>query len=211
MNSDAYVELAELRAIAYKCLSICYYLPDQEMLDRLGDLEAALERICPQAAADIAPMRQETDLDKLKIDFSQLFVGPFKLIAPPYGSVYLEGQRTVMGASTIDAERRYQDAGLDIAADLYDAPDHIAIELEFLYFLIFQEIEAIGSGHPQDRGQWLQRQHDFLTRHLGGWVTEFAATAAQGAKTDFYRYLAKATGKFVRADQETVAGITAGP
>ena len=205
MDLTEYVELEELRAVAYKLLSTCYYLPEQETLDQLDDLEVALSQICPEAATDIASMKQETDLDRLKIDFSQLLVGPFKLIAPPYGSVYLEGQRTVMGASTLDAEKRYREAGLDIAGGLNDAPDHIAVELEFLYFLIYKEIEVAGNNLSKDADEWRQRQRSFLTLHLGAWISDFADAVERGAKTDFYRHLARATRAFVCADRDSIA------
>ena len=39
-------------------------------------------------------MRKEIENDQnfeaLKVDFARLFVGPYKLLAAPYGSVYLE-------------------------------------------------------------------------------------------------------------------------
>ncbi len=62
MILDTHIEVEELRAVAYKRLSTCYYLPEQETLDQLGDLEAALSQICPEAVADVASMRQEADL-----------------------------------------------------------------------------------------------------------------------------------------------------
>ena len=209
MILDTHIEVEELRAVAYKRLSTCYYLPEQETLDQLGDLEAALSQICPEAVADVASMRQEADLDRLKIDFSQLFVGPFKLLAAPYGSVYLEGQRAVMGASTIDAEKCYLEAGLDIADSLNDAPDHIAVELEFVYYLIYQEIKAYGNGNADDAAGWLQRQQSFLNRHVGIWSEDFTAAVEQSAKTAFYRHLARATRLFIAGDREAIGDVAA--
>ena len=206
MDLDTYVELEQRRADTYRRLSICYYLPEQATLVQLLNLEASLRQICPEAASHIAQMKRETDLEQLKVDFSRLFVGPFKLIAPPYGSVHLEPQRAVMGDSTIDAERRYREAGLDIAKSLNDAPDHIAVELEFLYYLIYKEVEAMRHEQPEDAHEWLQKQHAFLTLHIGAWVSSFAEAVEHGAKTDFYRQLANATQTFVHSDQEAVAG-----
>ena len=207
MILDTLIEVEEYRAVVYKVLSNCYYLPVQETLDHLRDLEAALSQICPEAVTDVASMRQEADLDRLKIDFSQLFVGPFKLLAAPYGSVYLEGQRAVMGALTIDAEKRYREAGLDIAGGLNDAPDHIAVELEFLYFLIYKEIEALGNGDADGAAEWLKRQQSFLNRHVGIWGEDFSIAVEHGAKTAFYRHLARATRLFIVGDREALADM----
>jgi TorA maturation chaperone TorD len=51
-------------------------------------------------------------------------VGPFLVPAPPYGSVYLEDNRQLMGDSTIDVRRHYLSLGLDLSADFMEAlPD----------------------------------------------------------------------------------------
>ena len=206
MNVNEYESTEQDRATAYRLLSACYYLPQRETLEQLEELEVALVRACPQAAEQIAAMQEAVDLDLLTVDFAQLFVGPFKLIAPPYGSVYLEGRREVMGPSTIDAKRRYVEAGLNIADTLNEAPDHIAVELEFVYYLIYKEIEAIESGHVDAADEWRHRQQDFLSKHLGAWISDFAATVERGAKTDFYGSLARATGLFVVGDKNALAG-----
>ncbi|MBM2831889.1 MAG: torD6, partial [Dehalococcoidia bacterium] len=41
-----------------------------------------------------------------------LFVGPYRLLAPPYWSAYLEDARVVMGDSTMDVKNRYREEGL---------------------------------------------------------------------------------------------------
>ncbi len=79
------------------------------------------------------------------------FLFLFCMLAPPYGSVYLERERTVMGESTLDVVRRYRQEGLDISADFHDAPDHITAELEFVHFLIFKALEAASDSTARAR------------------------------------------------------------
>ncbi|MFN2356106.1 MAG: molecular chaperone, partial [Desulfopila sp.] len=69
----------------------------------------------------------------LLVEYARLFVGPFELLAPPYGSVYLETGRRLMGDSTIAVQHMYTNAGLTL--DVQEAPDHIALELEFMHYL----------------------------------------------------------------------------
>ena len=71
------------------------------------------------------------EAESLKSDFSRLFIGPFKLLAPPYGSIYLDGNSCLMGASTMEVRQLYRNEGLNPV--IKEAPDHIAIELEFMY------------------------------------------------------------------------------
>jgi TorA maturation chaperone TorD len=139
-----------------------------------------------------------SDIDALRIDYSRLFIGPYRLLAPPYGSVYLENTRRIMGNSTLDVRNKYADEGLRL--DIKEAPDHIAIELEFMYYLISKEIEAALSAESIDATSYLTKQKDFLDAHLGIWVSDFSNNIAVNAETAFYRDLACQTKSFIEAD-----------
>jgi TorA maturation chaperone TorD len=200
MNTEDSLQVETDRCEAYKLVSACYYLPEEDTLDKLARLEEVLNGVCPEAVEHVTRMRDETDIAQLRIDFSGLFVGPYRLLAPPYGSVYLEGKREVMGVSTIDARNRYREAGLEISGELKEAPDHIAIELEFMYYLIFKEIEMIEKSDLDNARDYIRLQQQFLEIHLGAWVREFALTVEKTATTDFYKNLARVTRIFVQKD-----------
>jgi TorA maturation chaperone TorD len=141
------------------------------------------------------------DLESLKIDYSQLFVGPFKLLAPLYGSFYLE-DNTVMGESTVDARNWYENEGLNIV--IKDAPDHIAMELEFMYYLIARQTQAAKEENHQDILLYQQKQKSFLSVHLAKWLPEFAENVQKNAQTEFYKKLAELTRIFVQKDFHTL-------
>ena len=144
------------------------------------------------------------DLESLKIDYARLFVGPYTLAAPPYGSVYLEGKPLVMGNSTVDAQKRYRNAGLNIAEEFKEAPDHIAVELEFMHFLIFKEIEAATHSNIEAFGNYLIEQQSFLEDHLGAWVSDFAENITANSDTEFYKKLAISTQIFINQELQTI-------
>jgi TorA maturation chaperone TorD len=206
-----YRELA--RGKAYKLLAECYYLPTQELKGKLKDLEQQLSDVSPEAMLYIKKMYEEgkrsDDLDLLSLDFSSLFLGPYKMHAPPYGSVYLDGERQIMGESTLEVRNKYREAGLDISNDFRNPPDHIAAELEFMYFLILKEIEAIGNSDIETTVNFLEKQRAFLRENLGAWVFEFADTIEEKAETDFYRNLAKATKAFIEQHVDELSDIFA--
>ena len=135
------------RRETYKGLSGCYYLPDAGMTRRLKEMERHLALQDSHTLPHVVLMRSELqivdNLDSLQSEFARLFVGPYDLPAPPYGSVYLEGERRIMGESTVDASNRYRDSGLTTSESFRDPPDHIAAELEFMYFLVYSEIDTI--------------------------------------------------------------------
>ena len=190
--------IALKRADSYKFLSECYYLPDAELMRKV----AVASEIDPSFTELVLHAPSDSELDALTIDFTGLFVGPYKLLAPPYGSVYLEDNR-VMGESTLDIRNLYENEGLDVV--IKDAPDHIAMELEFVYFLISKQIEATRDDHPQALRSYLQKQSSFLNVHIGRWLPQLAENVQKHAQTDFYRNLASVTDKYVRSDMETLA------
>ena len=186
----------------FRLLSDCYYLPDSTISEIVENLEICMANACKPAVVFIRKMRKATSgrasLDRLKVDFSRLFVGPYELMAPPYGSVYLDGERKVMGDSTHDVIKRYREAGLSTAENFKDAPDHIAAELEFMHYLIFKEIEAFTSSNMEAADDFLQKQKSFLEDHLMAWVPEFAQNITKHAEYPFYQNLARATEIYLR-------------
>lgn len=208
MRIGSFLRHDEMRRDAYKLLSACYYLPEQNTMGKLPELEEVLDRVCAEAAEHVAKMREETELEQLRVDYSRLFVGPFELLAPPYGSVYLERERKVMGDSTLDARNRYREAGLAFSGEVREAPDHIALELEFMYYLIFREIVSIKESDLTSAMGCLVKQKGFLAEHLGVWVAEFAERVEENASTGFYRNLATATNEFVQRDFEGISEVS---
>jgi TorA maturation chaperone TorD len=204
MNLEKIVVRESNRRDAFKLLAVCYHLPGSNLLNNINDLGHQLRDLCPQAYACINPMKAALngteDLEVIKIDYAKLFVGPYQLLAPPYGSVYLENERKVMGDSTLDARNRYGDAGLEISENFRDVPDHIAVELEFMYFLIFQEIEAATHSKMEDFIEYLKKQESFLEDHLGAWVSDFTKNIIANSESQFFKALAQLTKIFIKQD-----------
>jgi TorA maturation chaperone TorD len=166
------------RAESYKFLSECYYLPDDGFFQKVIDA-AQTDQGFSELAACIS---SGIELESLKIDYTRLFIGPFKLLAPPYGSVYLEDNR-MMGDSTIDVRNCYENEGLDIV--IKDAPDHIAMELEFMYYLAVKQIEAVKDANLEILQSCQQKQYSFLRTHLSRWLPAFAENVQKNAQTEF--------------------------
>ena len=204
MNTQDFINLEQVRLEAYRLLADGYHRPNPNFPDGLAKLKICLEQVCREAGKYVDRMQADIagvdDTEILQVDYARLFVGPFNLPAPPYGSVYLEGERQVMGASTADVQKRYQAAGLDVDAGFKDAPDHIAAELEFMHFMIFKAMEAAASGDFNLVVTRLLDQKSFLEIHLGAWIHKFAENIVDNANTSFYRNLARATAAFIKDD-----------
>lgn len=193
---------------AFRLLSDCYFLPEARLSEKLENLEFNIANVCEPAARFVQRMRKvfeaHENLEALKVDFSKLFVGPYNLFAVPYGSVYIDGERKLLGASTLDVKKRYREAGLETAKNFKDAADHITAELEFMYYLIFKEIRSFSNSDIETAFGLIQKQKSFLEDHLMVWVPEFAASIIEHAESPFYSNLAKATETFIRKNYQVV-------
>lgn len=199
MHQDELLAEAERRGNTYKLLSACYQTPDEELVSLLADVESADWRLDADQIHDQVP----EDLESLRVDYAKLFVGPFEVLAPPYGSVYLENADRVMTESTIDVMNRYQSVGLDTEID--EPADHVAAELEFMYALIVREVEAIANDEYETAREYLERQRSFLHDHLGAWIDDFTAAVEENTETAFYEHLARETNAFVGRDGDRIA------
>jgi len=190
------------RADSYKFLSECYYLPDKCFINKVVDVSQR-DSFFAELSFCVYPV---VDLELLKVDYTRLFVGPFKLLAPPYGSFYLEDGR-MMGESTVDVRNWYEKLGLDVVIN--DAPDHIAMELEFMYYLAAKQIQATQEGNLQEIQLHRQEQRLFLCSHLTRWLPEFAKNVQENAQTEFYKELARLTEVFVQKDLDACVSLDA--
>jgi TorA maturation chaperone TorD len=186
----------EGRAEAYRLLAACFHAPDAELI-------RVLRAAARAPFSDLAELLSAEDgLESAKIDHARLFVGPFKLLAPPYGSVYLEEAGALMGDTTVDAREHYRREGLDLA--IREVPDHVAVELEFMHLLICRQLEASRRSDGSAVAAYLVKQAEFLKLHLGRWIGEFAARAGEMASTRFYGCLAETAERLVLGDVEVL-------
>lgn len=192
-----------------RLLAACYYQPGPEFAEEkvFDSMLDAATRIHPELAAHARRLGEAFSAEgpeSLLLDYTRLFLGPSRIIAAPYGSVWLDGQKTVMGESTLAVQELYREGGFEIGEDFREPPDHIAAELEFLYLLIFRENEAHRNGEPDALKAMAGLRMRFLDEQLGLWVGPFAAAVRSGAQCGFYRQLAELTDRFVRMEASGV-------
>ena len=208
MEVEKFVQHEAIRSEIYKLLAECYYPPDKILFDQIMPLGKKFKLVCLQDIKWNGENILKADsIEDLTVEHARLFVGPYSLLAPPYGSVYMEPERRIMGNSTMDVIKRYQQSELAVAEDFKDAPDHIAAELEFMHFLIYKEIEAINQGDAGRIYTYLLNQQSFLADHLGAWVPEFVGRVMENAKTTFYQNLARATEAFIKDDYQNLTSL----
>ena len=188
-------ESVRARAGFYKLLAEYYYPPTQVFLQaQRGNANEYGTASIPELIPD-----QRVEMIELLKDYTALFVGPFEVLAPPYGSVYLENEKNQLyGDSTLDVKRRYEEDGLSVV--LKEPPDHIAIELEYAHLLALREADLVEENKWIEAAVCRKRRIDFLHVHLAVWVPLFAQRIADKAETEFYRQLASITDSYIQQE-----------
>jgi len=206
MDMFKFISREKARADCYRFLAACFYQPRKDVFNDEGlfrNLAASLEQVSPDAAAIAEEMEAvflkcgETDLT---VAYARLFVGPHELIAPPYASVYLDGERRVMGDSTMEVIALYREAGLSMDAEFPEVPDHITAELEFMYYLLFKECESLEQSDRDGALRFLTLQETFFYRYLARWMQPFCDRIRRGADNEFYARLADCLFTFVNGE-----------
>lgn len=203
--SDYAPDEATARADLCRFLSACYYEPAPEFAEEnlFHSMLVAAASIHPDLADSARKLGEAfaaQDLQTLLVDYTRLFLGPMQALASPYGSSWLSAPVQTEENPPLAVLDLYSAGGFEIDEEFRELPDHVAVELEFLYLLIFNKNQASQAGNMDDLTLTELLQRRFLGEHLGVWMGPFAAAVKAGADTAFYRELAAFTERFVRME-----------
>jgi DMSO reductase family type II enzyme chaperone len=206
--------MAKARSLGWRTLALAFYDPTEEWLETLlgGAVRATLSEATRRLdsnrerfAGGLKMLREyvtkqqgrdpQDVLRELKVEYVRLFIGPGAAHAPPYESVYRDrdpssGMAIVQGPSAASVEAAYRQHGLGRHPSHSDLPDHVATELEFMYFLCSREHEAWEKGESGTAKELRRAQHNFLEEHLARWLPEFCGRVQNAAPVNVYFALA---------------------
>lgn len=203
MDTNGYILRRRKTGDCFRLLSACFYSPRKKLYleeNLFTNLSMLIEAVCPAATIFAAQMEraiQKYSNEDLTVEYAKLFVGPYELKAPPYGSVYLDPGRKVMGDSTMRVARIYVEMRLSIDDDFKAPPDHISAELEFMYYLIHKEVEALEKSEADEALALKETQKVFLDEFLRRWIPPFCAKIKEGTDNEFYGALADCLSSFI--------------
>ena len=129
----------------------------------------------------------------LKMDYTRLFVGVGKIIAPLWESVYFNKERMIFQEQTIQVRQWYRRFGL-VPEKLHKEPDdHVGLELSFLAYLAQLGLQALDENDEIEFEKILQAQRQFISEHPLKWVPDWCKLVKEHAETEFYLGLALLT------------------
>lgn len=153
-----------------------------------GDLGAALSRMHSELADGPDTWKE------VRSDFTRLFVGPRRKLAPPWESVYRSPAKLVMQEHEREVVRAYAEQRVGFEGMGGVPADHIALELQFCAWLL---------DHPKPATRAALSR--FLSEHLLTWVPLFAADVERHAKTELWRAAGRALTGLCCLESESAA------
>ena len=182
-------------AAAYTVLSrLLLAAPAQDVLDstRAPDMLAEW----PMPATEITARGRDLLADSgragederaVRRDYNRLFVGPDKLLAPPYESVQRSPDQLLFEEETVRVRAFYARFGL-VAPRLEREPDdHIGLELAFMATLSTRALDSFEWGDADALSELVSAQREFLEAHLLAWGPDLMVLIGRHADTAFYR------------------------
>lgn len=127
---------------------------------------------------------------KIQGDYTRLFIGPGKVLAPPWESVHFGEDRLVFQQQTLEVRNWYQRFGLESEKIHQEPDDHIGLELLFMARLATLGIQALDQQEKTRFEEVLKAQREFFQKHLGAWVLTWCGLVDKHARSDFYKGLA---------------------
>lgn len=191
------------QGLAYRFLGRCFYEPpSQEWLGSLVEGRLFEAWPFPSAEQDTAAgltlltaccERWEPSMVRaLEWDFNRLFVGPGKMLAPPWESVHRSKTGLTFQEAALQVREIYGRFGLQVPAIHREPDDHLALELAFFAHLSELAADAAARGGETARlDDCHQAQRDFLHDHLLEWAPGCLALVETHAETDYYRGTAR--------------------
>ena len=209
MNQKDFIISEHARASVFNVFTALLCQPEEELIQNsevFDTLKLALNNVNPACSEIVGRMQEaarQSTAQELLIEYTRLFIGPFKTLVSPYSSLYF-GSDTLMSDETVWVVDFYRKAGLKFDQETKEVPDHITIETEFMYWLIHNEIKALDSGDRDRAFSLWEKQQEFFAKHYKKWVIEFCTRAATETNNEYFKLLSECFGKFI-ADVEIPA------
>ena len=138
--------------------------------------------------------------EHLNVDFTNISL----LHLIPYETFYTRDDQMVETGGANPVTNHYHEYGFRVEFETARvvSPDHIGIELEFMFKLVSAQIEAIKNGDFETADNLLKVQDKFLKEHILTWISLYLINVKYEARTPFYHDLAETTLAFLLEDGE---------
>ena len=203
------LELIIRRAQLYRFLADAFLYPTENWLEDLPPLHAILFDL---GLDDFQPPEFDYPLPVLQEEHRRAFGLTGSLC---YETEYGLPDEFRQSQEMADIAGFYYAFGFRPGGARHERPDHLGLQLEFLYVLSLKEAAAAEQRIEEHVEVCIEARKSFLNDHLGRWIDLLAEgvargaslTTGQGPDTTPYVWLARLAAGFVRADAQSL-GVT---
>ncbi len=195
------------RAQIYCFLSHAFLYPQEDWREDWLEVTRILAALGMGNACELSPESGGGDLLSLQAEHRRAF--------GLTGSLFYETEFGLphefrQSQEMADIAGFYQAFGFKVGGVLRERPDHLAVELEFMYILALKEAYAASLGQEELVEICLEAQRKFIQDHLGRWIGLFSIALARSiaergginVSEGAYPKLARLAAGFVSSDAE---------
>ncbi|MEN8140773.1 MAG: molecular chaperone TorD family protein [Thermodesulfobacteriota bacterium] len=182
MSTGQSVKLADI----YKFLAQAIRYPEADWFNDefLAVYHTLLEGLEWPEGAQVPTKVDEQSLEDVQVEYTRLFINAVPhVVAPPYGSVFIDG--SLNGVTADQTRKYYREHGFDITSNEF--PDHIVTELDFVALL--EEGEEGSS-------------EEFLAQLFRPWFDQFRAKVLEESQDAYISTTIKLIDFFTREEEE---------
>lgn len=192
------------RKALYALLAQFFAYPDASLDEVLQD--EGTHQLLALLGAEVPP--GEYPWQELEPAYTSLFVNRLGgAPALPYGSLYLEPEERLLGATSQQVAGWYAREGLRLEAS-GEPPDHLPTELEFCYFLVGQEEEALTRGDAAAVRVASEKLAAFAGQLVFPWLPQFCARiAGEPSAHPLYHWAGALLLQFCQLEKERLAEL----
>ena len=132
----------------------------------------------------------EADFHSLKRDYARLFVGPTRLQAPPWESVYRGEEHLLFEEETLQVRAMYRQFGFAVPSTFVQPDDHFGLEMLFVAHLCRLGTHALQDEQALRLDSIRQALTAFFADHICQWSDQFLSDVRTKAATPYYQGLA---------------------
>ena len=189
ISTETLEELKEILAVVAKV----FWGPDVSLCARFRDgtfwelLERNLARSNSRCSELIRQLKsyalsfESSDNLHLEIEseYVRLFINSADgVVAPLYQSCYEGSERLLMRETAVEMNERLRKSGLTLCSEAAELPDHLCVELEYVYYLLSDADLQITDAAKEAK--------DFLGSELLPWAKKFVTILKQDPRDFFY-------------------------
>ena len=167
----------------------CSEMVEEDYLNRLDSLTSVLRTGAGDGLQEIVSILKtfpdgDSLYQHLEEGYVRLFIGAkCGITAPLYESCYEFEGAPLMGRAAAKMKERFETKNLSVADTIREPPDHLSIELEYLYFVL-------DKGWREEDDALVAEAVDFASDIMLPWISKLSKKLASEEKCRYYPFMA---------------------